>query len=204
MTYRNVDFILFNTMQKIRVIQRLAAAVVVLFLLAVTVLVMAGMNDRLADADVIVVPGNTIGPDGRPVPRLQARLDAALQLFRDRHAPVIFVSGGTGKEGFDEALSMSRYLIEKGVPASAIIVDSAGFDTEATARNAAAFMRTKDLRTALVATQYFHVPRMKLALERHHVQVIGNLHPHFFEVRDLYSTPREVVAYMAYMAKANE
>jgi uncharacterized SAM-binding protein YcdF (DUF218 family) len=62
-------------------------------------------------------------------------------------------------------------------------------------------MRKKNLQKALVATQYFHVPRTMLALERNGVQVSGNLHPRFFEFRDLYSIPREVVAYVGYMLK---
>lgn len=172
------------------------------FFLATAFIVVAGMDDRVSDADIIVVPGNTVGPDGRPSPRLQARLDAALRLFIEHHAPLIFVSGGIGKEGFDEAESMSAYLVEKGIPHSAIVKDNLGVDTEATARNAAAFMRDKNLQKALVATQYFHVPRTRLALERNGVQVSGNLHPRFFELRDLYSISREVVAYVGYMLKA--
>lgn len=184
-----------------RRLKQVALYGIVGFVLAAVFIVMAGMDDRVADADVIIVPGNTIGPDGRPSPRLQARLDAALRLFRERHAPLIFVSGGIGKEGFDEAESMSAYLVENGIPHSAIIKDNLGIDTEATTRNAATFMRNRNLQKVLIATQYFHVPRIKLALERNGVQVSGSLHPRFFELRDLYSIPREVVAYVGYMLK---
>jgi vancomycin permeability regulator SanA len=105
-------------MRKITVLGLATAGV---FLLATTALVLAGLNDKLAPADVIVVPGNTIMPDGTPSPRLQARLDVALKQFQERRAPRILVSGATGKEGFDEAASMARYLVKHGVPASAII-----------------------------------------------------------------------------------
>lgn len=185
-----------------RRLKQLAIFGLAAFLLAMTAIVVAGMHDRISNADLIVVPGNTVGPDGKPSPRLQARLDAALQLFQEQHAPLIFVSGGKGKEGFDEAVSMSAYLVEHGVSSSAIVQDHWGNDTEATAKNAAHFMQEKNLRTALVATQYFHVPRTTLALERHGVQVNGSLHPRFFELRDLYSIPREVVGYVVYMVKA--
>lgn len=169
--------------------------------LAASAIVAAGLNDHISNADMIVVPGNTVAPDGTPSPRLQARLDVALELFRESRAPIIFVSGGTGKEGFDEAVSMSNYLLKNGVPLAAIVTDRLGIDTAATARNAANFMRINHLKSAFVATQYFHVARTKLALERNGIQVTGTAHARYVEFRDLYSIPRETIAYVAYFAK---
>ncbi|QKY04324.1 YdcF family protein [Janthinobacterium lividum] len=180
----------------------LGSSVAGLFLLATATLVLAGLNDKLAPADVIVVPGNTIAPDGTPSPRLQARLDVALKQFQEHRAPHILVSGATGKEGFDEAASMARYLQSRGVPASAILEDNQGWTTDATARNAAALMRQHGWRTAMVATQYFHVPRFRLALERSGIAVSGNVHAPYFELRDLYSVPRETVGYLVYYVKS--
>ena len=71
-------------MRKITV---LGSSAVGVFLLATAALVLAGLNDKLAPADVIVVPGNTILPDGTPSPRLEARLDAALKQFQEHRAP---------------------------------------------------------------------------------------------------------------------
>lgn len=175
---------------------------IAVFLFATGSIVTSGLRDQIANADLIVVPGNTIAPDGTPSPRLKARLDVALKLFRQHRAPLIFVSGGTGKEGFDEAASMSNYLLKNGVPSTAIIKDSLGKDTSATAQNVATFMRSKNLKSAFVATQYFHVPRTKLALERNGVYVTGTAHARYFEMRDLYSIPRETIAYVAYFAKS--
>lgn len=171
-------------------------------LLASGVIVLAGLHDKIIEGDLIIVPGNTIAPDGTPGPRLQARLDVALSIFHAHRAPRIFVSGGTGSEGFDEAASMARYLMKNGVPATAIIQDNAGIDTFATAKNAAAFMRAHGLKSAIIATQYFHVPRFKLALERNRIKVIGHEHARFVEMRDLYSIPRETIGYLLYLARS--
>jgi len=124
-----------------RLLKLIAALFAGLFLLGCALIVVAGCSDAQADADVIVVPGNTVSAYGTPSPRLQARLDVALALHRARRAPLIFVSGGLGKEGFDEAVVMANYLMANGVPAAAIVKDSQGVDTRATARNAAAFMQ---------------------------------------------------------------
>nr|WP_314607525.1 YdcF family protein [uncultured Janthinobacterium sp.] len=185
-------------MRKITV---LGSSAVGVFLLATATLMLAGLNDKLAPADVIVVPGNTIAPDGTPSPRLQARLDVALKQFQEHRAPRILVSGATGKEGFDEAAAMARYLQSRGVPAGAIIEDNQGWTTDATARNAAVLMRTHGWKTAMVATQYFHVPRFRLALERSGIAVSGNVHAPYFELRDLYSVPRETVGYAVYFMR---
>ncbi|MDO8065816.1 YdcF family protein [Janthinobacterium sp. SUN206] len=185
-------------MRKITV---LGSSAVGVFLLATAALVLAGLNDKLAPADVIVVPGNTILPDGTPNPRLQARLDVALQQFQAHRAPRILVSGATGKEGFDEAASMARYLQSRGVPSNAILEDNQGWTTEATARNTATLMREHGWSTAMVSTQYFHVPRFRLALERSGIVVSGQVHAPYFELRDLYSVPRETVGYAVYFMR---
>lgn len=182
----------------IRLFTRLVLAALSVLVLASIVLVIAGLNDRHGQAALIVVPGNTIAPDGTPSPRLQARLDVAVKLFKQGNAPRIFVSGGTGKEGFDEAASMAAYLRRQGVPAAAIIEDNQGWTTGATAVNAAAYLRAQGKDTAIAATQYFHVPRLQLALERQGVTVSGRAHAPYVELRDLYSIPRETVAYLLY------
>lgn len=161
----------------------------------------AGVRDRAVHADAIVVPGNTVDADGTPSPRLRARLDAALWLRRRGCADLIIVSGATGSEGFDEAAVMARYLVDRGVPRSAVVEDGAGVDTEATAVHTAAVLRERHLRTALVATQFFHVARTHLALEQHGVDVVGSRHARILERRDAYSLAREVVAVPVYLLR---
>lgn len=72
--------------------------------------------------------------------------------------------------------------------------DGHGFNTDATASNAAAAMKQRGFRTALAVSQFFHVPRLRVLLERQGVDVVGSAHARYFEVRDAYSLAREVVA----------
>lgn len=95
----------------------------------------------------------------------------------------------------------TRWLIGHGVPDAAIVRDRLGATTEATAVNARAYMSKSGLTTALVATQYFHVARTRLALERQGVTVTGQVHARIVELRDAYSQAREVVGYAAYRLK---
>ena len=178
---------------------RLAFLVLLLAgLMGAAALVAVGVHDHGDAADMIVVPGNTVHADGSLSERLQARLDAAITLYQERRSPLIFVSGGTGVEGRDEAAAMAGYLIAHKIPASAIVQDPLGVDTAATAANASTYLKAHHLRTAFVATQYFHIPRTALALERQGVIVTGTRHARYVEFRDVYSLAREVIGYVIY------
>jgi uncharacterized SAM-binding protein YcdF (DUF218 family) len=173
------------------------------FTLAATWIVVAGMRDDIQAADVAIVPGNTVEKDGRPSARLRARLDQAVALYRQGLFPDVIVSGGVGSEGFDEAEVMKSYLVENGVPEGRIHVDSGGATTHLTARNAARMMREHGWQRAMVVSQYFHVPRMRLALKRSGVTPVFSAHARYFELRDVYSTAREVIGYGAYLLRTD-
>jgi len=170
------------------------------FLVAMAVLTATGLNDRLAPADLGVVLGSKVYPSGRPSPSLTARLAKALQLYRAREFRTVMVSGGVGREGWDEAQVMRAWLVARGVPDGAIVVDNKGVDTLATARNASALMRASGFRSAMVVTQYFHVPRARLAMQKCGVRNLSWAHADLFELRDVFSLPREVVGYPVYWA----
>ena len=132
-----------------------------------------GLTDDRSPADVIVVLGNQILPSGEPHPRLEARLAAALDCYAAGCAPVILVSGGTGVEGFDESVVMKGWLEAEGVPADAVIADPYGLSTRHTARNAAELMAARGWSRAIVATQFFHITRCKLAFRQAGVSDLG-------------------------------
>ena len=178
----------------------LAALAVVAFGLGA--LIWDGLHDEIEPADIGVVLGNTVHPDGTPSRRLAARLDRTAELFKEGIFPLILVSGATGKEGHDEALVMRDYLIERGVPAAQVLVDSEGRTTFATAANTRRVMDERRLSSALVISQYFHVPRARLALRRSGIARVYSAHARFFELRDIYSVPRELVGLLSYAMKS--
>jgi vancomycin permeability regulator SanA len=157
-----------------------------------------GLRDDLRPTDVGIVLGSKVELTGQPSARLKARLERGAALYRDGVLRRLIVSGGTGIEGYDEAAVMRDYLLARGIPAAAILVDSGGVTTEASARNCAALMATHGFRSVTIITQYFHIPRTRLALRRHGVSATGSAHAEFAEWRDLYSIAREVAALPAY------
>lgn len=167
----------------------LAAAI-----LGAVVLSAIGLSDHVEAADAVVVPGNTVHPDGRLSSRLEGRLDAALAVFRAGNCKVILVSGARGVEGVDESEAMKDYLVRQGVPLDRIIQDNQGFTTAATARNAARALHQRGYGKVIAVSQFFHVPRLRWLLSSQGLHVVGNTHARYFELRDVYSLLREVAA----------
>jgi vancomycin permeability regulator SanA len=177
-----------------RFLGRAVLAAVAALLLAAAALTTVGLTDRLAYADAAVVPGNTVHVDGTPSARLRARLDAALQMYREGRCKVIVVSGATGVEGWDEAAVMKDYLVQQGVPPDRVLQDSGGVNTAATARNAALLLQQRGYRSVIAVSQFFHVPRLRMLLAGEGLAVVGYVHADHFELRDVYATLREVAA----------
>ncbi|AHJ98067.1 YdcF family protein [Hymenobacter swuensis] len=178
-----------------RLLTRILGGLLVLLLLAAGGIACSGLTVRPKPADCLVVPGNTVNPDGSLSPRLRARLDEALRLYRTGLSPLIFVSGGLGREGHYEGTAMQRYLVGQGIPAHAIVVDNAGNNTEATARNFARLARARHLKSAVVVSQFFHLPRTQLLLRQQGVSTVSASAARYWELRDVYALLREVPAY---------
>ena len=190
--------------QTFRLLFRLCRWGVVVLILGCGALTISGMNEDIFKADVIVIPGNAVSPEGVPSPRLAARLDRGLELYTEGLADKIIVSGGTGWQGVDEAGAMKKYLVARGVPSERVVVDPNGVTTWATASFTAAWMRENNASSALVVTQYFHVPRTVMALERFGVPKVGKAYARFWEWRDIFSVPRDLVGWVYYRQRSVE
>lgn len=157
-----------------------------------------GFTDNIVPADAGVVPGSMVMPDGSPSNRLKARLDRAVELYGQGMIRFIVVSGGTGKEGFSEGRVMRDYVISRNVPEEHIIMDESGNTTRDTAQNTARLMQERGLTTAIAVSQYFHLTRMRMALDDAGIATAGTAHARYFELRDLWSLAREIPALVAY------
>ena len=184
-----------------RLIRRLLTLALVCTFIAAGTVAVQGLTDRVASADAVIVPGNTVNADGTLSNRLQARLDVALAIYRAGRCKVVFVSGATGREGVDEAAAMKAYLVGHGIPPEHVLQDSLGANTEATARNAAQALRARGYTTVIAASQFFHLVRLDHLLAAQGLGVVGHEHARYFEPRDGYSLLREVVA-LAVLAAA--
>lgn len=107
---------------------------------------------RRRQYDYIIIHG--AGLDGpRPTPLLAGRIDKALELWKKQHQHGKFVvSGGQGADEIvSEAQAMRDYLLEKGVPAAAILMEDKSTTTWENLKNSLAIINA-DRATDVGAT----------------------------------------------------
>lgn len=134
--------------------------------------------------DLLLVLGAGIFTE-EVTPMLKARLEAALALWKEHPDSDILVSGGQGAdEPISEALAMQRYLILRGVPSSAIILENQSTSTYENILFSRNMLEThaQSFPSILCVTSQFHVLRVlrfaqKLALP---MRGCGSVTPYHF------------------------
>ena len=120
-----------------------------------------------------VVFGAQVHGDGHPSIALVDRVRTAAQLYRDGLAQRLLMSGGQGTdEPFNETSVMRSLAISYGVPASAVSVDPRGVNTDATVRDTVVMLRDGGSGPVAVVSDFFHLPRVKLAYQRAGLDVL--------------------------------
>lgn len=167
------------------------------FLLHEMVIALQGTCTQPAKSEYAVIFGNTVYPDGTLSKRLEARLREGLKLYQEEWVDTLFVSGGIGIEGQDEAHKMAEFLIRQGVPSEVILIDSKGNNSWLTAIN---FQKqAPHAKSIVLVTQFYHYSRCKLAFKKLGDYQLSGATPDYYETRDVYSLLREFFGYYYYL-----
>jgi uncharacterized SAM-binding protein YcdF (DUF218 family) len=119
-----------------------------------------GQQDGRRHVDAIVVLG-AAQYNGRPSGALAARLDHAIELYKEGYAPYLITTGGNLPGDLTtEAETGRRYAIARGVPASAILFENTGRDTLESLQNVRAIFDEYGLHTALFVSDRSHMLRV--------------------------------------------
>jgi len=138
------------------------AAVALVGVTLVVAIYRQARTDQARPVDAIVVLG-TAQFNGRPGPVLRARLDRALAVHEAGYAPLIVVTGGRAPgDQFTEAEAARDYLVERGVPPEAILLENEGRDSWESMRGVAALLAARDRPRVLLVSDGFHLLRLKL------------------------------------------
>ena len=180
-------------------LKRLMLVLVVWFVLHSVFISVDGMSQPQRTADVAVVLGTTVHPSGKVSPWLEARLQRAVELYRQNQVQNIMVSGATGMEGHDEAQVMRDYLLAHGIPAQVIWVDSQGVNTGLSAQHAAELMQKQEWYNAIVVSQFFHVSRAKMQFKKAGIAEVETASPKLFSVFEFVPLWREWPAYYVHL-----
>jgi uncharacterized SAM-binding protein YcdF (DUF218 family) len=119
-----------------------------------------GEIDEARRADAIVVLG-AAQFDGRPGGVFEARLQHAVDLYRQHYAPYLIVTGGKlPDDRTTEAATAQAWAIAHGVPKEAILGENRGRNTLESLEAVAAIMRANDLRSAVFVSDRTHMLRV--------------------------------------------
>ncbi|EHH68199.1 YdcF family protein [Gluconobacter morbifer] len=165
-----------------------------------TVLGLTGFRARPRPAQIGVIFGTAVTADGHPRPALQERLEEGRNLWNSGTVTTLMVSGAIERrthqdEAQDEARIMARWLEARGVPASAIIIDSHGNNTWLTALHVAALRP----RGAVVVSQWFHIDRARWALRHAGVRSVSAAPTRTVRLPQIWYLFREAMAFPVYV-----
>ncbi len=131
-------------------------------------------RDEAQPADVILVLG-AAEYNGRPSPVFKARLDHAYDLYHQKLASRIMTTGGAGGDPvFTEGGVGRSYLIARGVPSEALIVETEGESTVHSTSLAAEIMSRMGLRSVIVVSDGYHIFRVKQMLKARGLKTYGS------------------------------
>lgn len=131
-----------------------------------------GPTDYRRPADAIVVFGARVYADGTLSHAAADRVMTGASLYRQGLAPRLIVSGGPGDGAIHETEAMARLAERLGVPAHAIERDPDGHSTAMTCRNTAESLGRRGLGRVLAVSHSFHLPRIKMAYQRHGIEAL--------------------------------
>ncbi|MCS7178896.1 MAG: YdcF family protein [Anaerolineae bacterium] len=122
--------------------------------------------DAVPEREYAVVFGAYVFEDDTLSDAAWERIEAGVQLYRQRKVRKLFISGDN--ESNQQADAMARYARERGVAEQDILVDPLGIDTHDTCRHFAQFASE-----GILVTQAFHLPRAMWMCEREGVNIVG-------------------------------
>ena len=123
--------------------------------------------DRAAQADAIVVLG-AAQYRGRPSPVLRARLDHAIGLYASGIAPRVVLTGGIAEGDTASEAAVSRaYVLQAGVPDSAVLTENEGRTTHQSLDRVARLLRARRLSRVVLVSDPFHLARAARMARRH-------------------------------------
>jgi vancomycin permeability regulator SanA len=143
-------------------------------------------------ADVAVVLGARVYPDGRPSRFLRERVTVGARLYLSGVVDALIMSGdGHDSSGYGEPSVMRKVAEDLGVPPDAIVEDPLGVDTFSSCHNA---RDTFHVSSVIMVSQEFHVPRAVWLCRQLGLDAQGAYPPQVLTSSTLVGHVREVAA----------
>lgn len=156
-----------------------------------------------ANADVIIVLGCGVKPDGSPSDMLRDRLLTAVDLYKSGAGKKLLLSGDSkNAEKYDEVGTMKRLCLSLGVPEEDIITDDLGLSTFESIDRA---KKIYGIENAIIVTQKYHLYRALYIAKSRGIAAVGvpaDLHTYGGQLfRDIREIPARVKDFILSTAK---
>lgn len=116
--------------------------------------------------DVLVVLGSPADEDGNPTPKELARVSEAVREYERGVAPRLLFTGGPERNQYVEADVMAGAAAARGIPPSAILVETKATDTIQNACYSTRILQAHGWHSAEVISSAYHLPRAGMILSR--------------------------------------
>jgi len=126
--------------------------------------------DSLPMRPVAIVFGSYVFPNGRMSDMLAERVATGAMLYKVGKARRLLLTGEDRAPRYDEVTPMARFAVALGVPVSAIETDGRGYRTLDSCYRARSVFR---IRSAILVTQDFHLPRALFLAREMGIDAIG-------------------------------
>ena len=134
---------------------------------------MSARTDQERPVDAIVVMG-AAQFNGRPSAVLEARLETAYRVWSDGVAPLIIVTGGKMPgDNFTESEASRDYLVERGVPETAILLENEGRNSADSLTGVAQIAEARNVHSVLIVSDGFHLFRSRMIAEDNGLVAFG-------------------------------
>lgn len=133
-------------------------------------------------ADVIVVMGASVLPNGEPSRALKRRVLAGVKAFNEGRGSYFIVSGGPLKHATPEAVVMANIARENGVSDDVLLVEPEARNTFENAQFSGELMQAAGLKRALIVSDAWHLERALWCFSHYEIEAEGysvpvDLHP---------------------------
>lgn len=124
-----------------------------------------GSRDQATPADVVVVLGAQVDPNGQAGPDLLSRTAHGVSLVQAGFAPRLVCTGGFQGDRLSAAAVACRLAVAQGVPADNALLAEGSKNTWEDARATALLMRDQGWQSAILVSHPLHLERARLLFE---------------------------------------
>ena len=156
-----------------------------------------------AGAEVIIVLGCGVKPDGPPSDMLRDRLLTAVDLYKNGAGKKLLLSGDSkNAEKYDEVGTMKRVCLSLGVPEEDIMTDTLGLSTFESIDRA---KKIYEIKSAIIVTQKYHLYRAIYIAKSRGISTVGvsaDMHTYGGQLfRDIREIPARIKDFILSLSK---